>query len=173
MRMAFLPECALNGSPARVGRGGLVKLPATIAARLARTLLLMVLAALGTILLVRYAPGFFSDLREMDTKYAQSAHAEQATEEPQQSAGQIALRSIAGWLRGDFGQSRQFGVPVAELVGARIRVSAALLARGLLGGWLLAICGAMPVSALGRGRTLCGLPFTLLLAAPTAALATA
>jgi peptide/nickel transport system permease protein len=91
----------------------------------------------------------------------------------QQSIRHIALHVIRGWLRGDFGQSRQFDVPVTELVGARIRVSAALLSEGVLGGWLLAICGALPVSCLGRGGLFWGLPFTILLAVPTAAMATA
>jgi hypothetical protein len=47
-----------------------VSLLSSIAKRVGRTLLLMLFAAVGTILLVRFAPGFFSDSREMDAKYA-------------------------------------------------------------------------------------------------------
>jgi peptide/nickel transport system permease protein len=54
-----------------------------------------------------------------------------------------------------------------------MRVSALLLARGILCGWLLAICAALPISGMRRGGLLLGLPFTLLLAMPTAAMATA
>ena len=56
-----------------------------IALRVARTLFLMLFAAAGTILLVRYAPGFFSDSREMDARYAQAARAEIQAEEVQKS----------------------------------------------------------------------------------------
>ncbi len=136
--------------------------------------MLMLLAATGTILLVRFAPGFFSDDREMDARYAQTARLEiQAEADQQHSLRSIAIREVKGWLHGDFGQSRQFQVPVAELVGARLRVSAILLSKGILLGWLLAICTALPISCLRKGGVVWGLPFTVLLAVPTAAMATA
>jgi peptide/nickel transport system permease protein len=59
------------------------------------------------------------------------------------------------------------------LIGARVRISAELLAKGILCGWLLAICTALPVSSLRKYKTLWGLPFTIILAIPTAAMATA
>jgi peptide/nickel transport system permease protein len=145
-----------------------------ILSRVGRTLLLMLFAAAGTILLVRFAPGYFTDYREMDTRYSQAAQSEiQAEAVQQQSAGVIAMRMVKSWLRGDLGISRQYGVPVAELIGARLRVSALLLVRGILCGWLLAICTALPISGMRKGGILWGLPFTLLLAIPTAAMATA
>lgn len=151
-----------------------MSLPMTIATRAGRTLLLLLFAAAGTILLVRFAPGFFSDSREMDARYAQAAREEiQPENNQQQSVYLIAIHEFKGWLSGDFGQSRQYGVPVAELIGARVRVSAWLLAQGILRGWLLAVCVALPVSGLRKGGVLYGLPFTLLLAVPTAAMATA
>jgi peptide/nickel transport system permease protein len=151
-----------------------MRLPLIILARVGRTLLLMLFAAAGTILLVRFAPGYFTDYREMDAKYAQAAQAEiQAEAAQQQSASLIAMRMVKGWLKGDLGESRQYGVPVAELIGARLRVSALLLVRGILWGWLLAICTALPISGMRKGGILWGLPFTLLLAIPTAAMATA
>ena len=126
-----------------------MRLPLIVLARVSRTLLLMLFAAAGTILLVRFAPGYFTDYREMDTKYAQAAQAEiQADAVQQQSPNQIAMRMVEGWLKGDLGESRQYGVPVAELIGARLRVSALLLVRGILWGWLLAICAALPISAM-------------------------
>jgi len=142
--------------------------------RAGRTLLLMLFVAAGTILLVHSAPGYFSDTREMDAKYAATARAELQTEDPQQqSLRWIAVHEVDGWLHGDFGLSRQYEVPVAELIRPRIQVSAWLLTRGILYGWLLAFCAALPISAMRRGGYLLGLPFTLLLATPVAALATA
>jgi peptide/nickel transport system permease protein len=151
-----------------------MRLPMIILARVGRTLLLMLFAAAGTILLVRFAPGYFTDYREMDAKYAQAAQAEiQAEAVQQQPIGLIAMRMVKSWLKGDLGESRQYRVPVAELIGARLRVSALLLARGIFWGWLLAICTALPISGMRKGGILWGLPFTLLLAIPTAAMATA
>lgn len=145
----------------------------TIVTRAGRTLLLMLFAAGGTILLVRFAPGFFSDSREMDARYAQAARLEmQAEDIQQQPVNRIAIREVKSWLKGDFGQSREYHVPVAELIGARVRVSALLLAQGICCGWLIAISAALPVSSLRKGGTLLGLPFTILLAVPTAAMAT-
>ena len=151
-----------------------MSLPITIAKRAGRTLLLLLFAAGGTILLVRFAPGFFSDTREMDAEYAQAAQAEiQEENSQQQFVRQIVKQEVKSWLKGDFGQSRQYHVPVAQLIGARVRVSASLLAQGIFLGWLLAICAALPISALQKGAVLWRLPFTLLLSIPTAAMATA
>ncbi len=148
--------------------------PVTIAMRAGRTLLLILCAAAGTTLLVRFAPGFFSDSREMDAKYAPAAQDEMDAEHSQhQTVSQIAIEEARNFLAGGFGMSRQYRVPVAELIGARIPLSALLLARGIIGGWLLAICAALPVSSLRKGGVLCSLPFTVLLAIPTAAMATA
>lgn len=145
-----------------------------IAARAGRTLLLVLCAAGGTILLVRFAPGFFSDDREMDARYAQVARSEIGAEMDQQrSLRQIAIREVKGWAKGDFGESRQFHTPVADLVSARLRVSGLLLAQGLGFGWLLALSTALPVSCFRKGGFVLGLPFTILLSVPTAAMATA
>jgi peptide/nickel transport system permease protein len=133
----------------------------------------MSMAAVGTILLVRFAPGFFSDAREMDARYAQAARSELMADDLQHSAAGIVRQELEGWLHGNLGQSREFDVPVAELMAGRIRVSALLLLQGIAGGWLLAICGALPVSMARRGGLVLSLPFTILLAVPTAAMATA
>jgi len=135
-----------------------------IAARVGRTVLLMLIAAAGTVLLVRFAPGYFSDDREMDARYAQVARSEIGAEiDRERSVRQIAIREARGWLKGDFGESRQFHTPVADLVAARVRVS----------GLLLALSTVVPVSCLRRGGFLLGLPFTILLALPVTAMATA
>ena len=91
-----------------------MSLPITIAKRVGRTLLLLLFAAGGTILLVRFAPGFFSDTREMDAKYAQAAQAEiQEENSQQQSVELIAIHEVRSWLSGDFGLSRQYHVGCA------------------------------------------------------------
>jgi peptide/nickel transport system permease protein len=149
-----------------------VNIVSAIAIRVARTVLLVFVAAVGTVLLVRFAPGFFSDSREMDAKYAEAARAEiQANR--QQSVYKIAVEEARGWFKGEFGTSRQYNVPVSGLIADRAPVSASLLAKGILLGWLLAACAALPISGLRGGRLLWSLPFTCLLAVPVAAMATA
>jgi peptide/nickel transport system permease protein len=161
-------------TPGPIWHRVIVGLSLKMAARAGRMLFLILFAAAGTILLVRFAPGFFSDYREMDERYAKAAQAEiQTYTDQQRSVGQIAVREVRGWVNGDFGESRQFQIPVADLVGARLRGSSTLLASGIVYGWLLAACAALPASSTRRGRALWGLPFTILLSVPTAAMATA
>jgi peptide/nickel transport system permease protein len=145
-----------------------------ITARLGRVLLLILFASAGTILLVRFAPGFFSDYREMDERYAKAAQSEiRADTDQQRSVLQTTVREVRGVLKGDFGESRQYHIPVAGLVGARLRVSGMLLALGIVYGWLLAACAALPASSTNKSKSIWGLPFTILLSVPTAAMATA
>jgi peptide/nickel transport system permease protein len=141
--------------------------------KVGRTAALLFLAAMGTILFVRLAPGYFDDVREMDAKYAQGERAELNAEQMgQASVWATAFHSLGGLLRGDLGESRQYEIPVSNLIRQRIQVTASLLAHGIAYGWLLAFCAALPLSAVRKGSTLLGAPFTLLLAIPTGALAT-
>jgi len=139
--------------------------------QLGRGVVLLGLVAAGTILLMRFAPGYFTDAREMDAKYASSARAELGAEHAR-SVGSVATEAVRGWMHGDLGTSRQYEVPVTTLLGPRLRVTAWLLVRGLFFGWLIAICAALPLSALRSGAAVLGVPFTLLLAVPTGAMAT-
>ncbi len=142
--------------------------------RVARSILLMIFAASGTILLVRWAPGFFSDPREMDARYAAMVQADVESQSSQpQSVSKLLTQESKNWFKGDLGESRQYHVPVRELVGSRVLLSALLLAKGIGLGWLLSIATALPVSGFTRRGILWGLPFTALLAIPTAAMATA
>jgi peptide/nickel transport system permease protein len=146
--------------------------PLALLRRLGRTVLLLVLVAAGTILLMRFAPGYFSDAREMDAKYGESGRSELNVERVERgSLGAIAKTTLGGWMHGDLGRSRQYDVPVRELIGPRLGVTALLLARGVAYGWLLALGAALLLSAVRRGGLLAS-PFTLLLAVPTGAMAT-
>jgi peptide/nickel transport system permease protein len=141
--------------------------------RLGRMVLLLALVAGGTITLMRFAPGYFTDVREMDTRYAQGARSALEVEQARRgSIRAITTSMFGGWLHGDLGLSRQYDIPVAELIRPRLRVTALLLARGIICGWVLAFCVALPLSVTRSYTTLLGAPFTLLLAVPTGALAT-
>lgn len=152
-----------------------MSLAAAFAERLGRVLLLLILVAAGTIALIRFAPGYFSDVREMDARYAERARSELRTEQLKQgSFSAIARITFGGWLKGDFGRSRQYDAPVSELIRPRLAVSISLLAHGIINGWLLAFLAALFVSASRKhaARTILSVPFTLLLAVPTGAMAT-
>jgi peptide/nickel transport system permease protein len=145
-------------------------LPLRLLRRLARTFALLILVALGTLLLLRFAPGYSADERELDPRYATSARAEL---QQQASLPTLLRTTLAGWRNGSLGQSRQYQTPVRDLLRPRLAVTASLLLRGIAAGWLLALAAAIPLSALRRGHTLLAAPFTLLLAIPAAVLATA
>ncbi len=138
-----------------------------------RIVVMVLLVAFGTILLMRCAPGYYSDIREMDAQHAEVARTSlQAEQLHGGSVLAIARSAFGGWLHGDLGRSRQYGVPVRELIQPRLKVSGALLGRGVLFGWVVALCAALPLSTLRRWSGILGVPFSLLLAVPVGAMAT-
>lgn len=140
---------------------------------LGRTLAIVLLVLAGSTALVRFAPGYLSDAREMDARYGDAARAELSQEAAQsRSLSQMLRSEVGGWLRGNAGLSRNFGVPVWELIRPRLAVSGILLLRSLTLAWILAICVSLVASAGRKPSWLWRLPATLLLAVPTAAMAT-
>ena len=141
--------------------------------RLGRAFLLLVLVMAGTILLVRVAPGYFVEASEMDSIHGESARARES--QAQLREGSV-LKSVGhtavALMHGDLGDSRQYGLPVSTLLRPRLAVTGRLLASGILAGWLLAIAGATLATSGRRQRVLPGALFTVLLAIPTAAMAT-
>jgi peptide/nickel transport system permease protein len=140
---------------------------------LARALALVLLVMIGSTLLVRLAPGYLSDARELDARFGNIARAELAQESAQSgSLAQMLAREMQGWLRADSGVSRQFGVPVRDLIRPRLPVTGGLLLRSLLLGWALALGAALLAVTRRKSGMLWQAPATLLLAIPTAAMAT-
>ncbi|HEY0786785.1 MAG TPA: ABC transporter permease subunit [Acidobacteriaceae bacterium] len=143
--------------------------------QLGRTCLLVLLVAAGTLALVRYAPGYFSDPREMDAEHAATIRAEiDARRETDSSSRAMAVRIVQGWLHGQLGTSRQYQVPVGELIRPRLGVTARLVAGGLAFGWLAAVALAVPLSMRlnSAGEAAIAAGSALLLAIPVGALAT-
>ena len=144
--------------------------------RLARLTSLVLLAALGTILLMRFSPGYFADSREMDSQYANTAREALHRQQNQQNEVFALTRSLLnGWLQADFGRSRQYDLPVTELIEPRLRVTGRLLFFGVACGWLIAFALALPLSARRskRGEAFIAGPTALLLSVPIGAMATA
>lgn len=150
-----------------------MKAAARLLRRLARAFVVVALVVIGTTFLVRSAPGYLSDAREMDARYGNAARAELSAEAAKSgSLKQLLQTEITGWTHGDLGISRQYEVPVAELIAPRLAVTGSLLLRSIVAAWLLALCAALVSSAGRRPSLLWQSPSTLLLAVPTAAMAT-
>jgi peptide/nickel transport system permease protein len=146
---------------------------AGILRRFARTLVIVVMVVVGSTILVRFAPGYLSDAREMDSRYGNAARVELAAEAARSATlTQMLSIEFGGWTHGNFGVSRQYDVPVVELIVPRLAVTGGLLLRSIVFAWTLALCAAL-VSSAGRNPSLLWQsPSTLLLAVPTAAMAT-
>jgi peptide/nickel transport system permease protein len=141
--------------------------------RFTRTLAIVVLVAVGSTILVRFAPGYLSDAREMDSRYGDAARVELSAEAARSgSLRQMLATEVDGWTRGDLGLSRQYDVPVLELILPRLAVTAGLLLRAIVFAWTLSLSAALVSSAARNPSLLWQAPVTLLLAVPTAAMAT-
>ena len=144
--------------------------------RLLRIVSLILLSALGTILLMRFAPGYFADAREMDSNYAATARALLQKQQNQQGNPLQLANALLGRLaHGDLGRSRQYDIPVLELIRPRLAITAMLLLKGVACGWLFACALALPLSARRgvRGEPWIASVTALLVSVPIGAMATA
>jgi peptide/nickel transport system permease protein len=97
--------------------------------RLLRVASLVLLAVLGTMALLRFAPGYFTDTREMDAEHASIVRQQlQSQQQREGSFAAMATAQLRSWMHGDLGRSRQFDAPVSTLLHDRIRTTARLLA---------------------------------------------
>jgi peptide/nickel transport system permease protein len=143
--------------------------------RFGRLFSLILLAVVGTSVLMYCSPGYFSDAREMDAAHASSARSDLAAlQSEQRSLSSLLASQFHAWAQGDLGQSRQYGVPVSLLVRERAGRSVRILATGVLTGWMIAALAAIPVSVVQRTatETLVAIVTALLLALPVGVLAT-
>ena len=145
------------------------------AVRLARVLSLVLLAAIGSTMLMRIAPGYFTEDRELDAAHAEVARAELSSLQHAQGSLPALLGSqLNGWAHGDLGRSRQYAVPVIDLVRERSATTARLLFYGIGTGWCFAVTFALLLS--GRrgeqGELALAGSTALLLAVPVGVLAT-
>lgn len=144
-----------------------------VVSRLIRTLSIVALVAVGSTILVRFAPGYLSDAREMDARYRTTTQAELSLEAAHSSSlVQMLTQEFRGWVHGDFGISRQYEVPVAEMILPRLAVTGSLIFRATILAWTLALGASLLSSVRRKPSLLWNGPATLLLAVPTAAMAT-
>src|SRR5579864_8755148 len=110
-------------------------------ARHASTILITVL--LGGLLgatLLRFAPGFGVDERELDPRLiSDTVRALRESRATERNVLAFYARYLGGLFRGDLGVSRSLQRPVAELLAERIPVTLRLVGFGLLAGWCLGL----------------------------------
>lgn len=117
---------------------------AVLLRQLRRILLTVLLGGLLGATLVRLAPGFGVDERELDTRL--SAESQQAIRAEHARDNDIAVfyfRYLTGLLQGDFGFSRSLNRPVSELLAQRLPLTLASLGYGVAGGVSLGLALAL------------------------------
>jgi peptide/nickel transport system permease protein len=111
----------------------------------ASALLTLLIAGFLGATLIRFGPGYETDERAMDARYSDSTAFAISRENARDSnVFQFYGRYLKAAIHGDFGISRSFERPVAELIQSRARVTLQLIAEGLLFGGLagLVLAGA-------------------------------
>src|SRR5271156_5621951 len=117
--------------------------------RLALTILL---GGLLGATLVRLAPGFGVDERELDTRLnTQSIEVLRQSHSSQRNILGYYRGYLAGLFRGDLGVSTSLDRPVAELFAERLPATLRSVTVGVIGGWLFGFFLALP-SAMFRWR---------------------
>jgi peptide/nickel transport system permease protein len=123
-----------------------------IALRAGYGLLLVLLTGLVASVLIRLAPGYGVDERELGSS-ASTATIERIRAEHQHDPGAIRayIHYVSGFARGDWGDSESLNRPVKELVRERLGVTARIVATGLAEALLLSMFVASLVT-LWRNR---------------------
>ena len=120
---------------------------------LLRLALTILLGGLLGATLVRFAPGFGVDERELDSRLStQSIHVLRQSQASQRDILGYYRAYLQGLFRGDLGVSTSLGRPVARLFAERLPATLRNVAVGVAAGWLFGFFLALPM-ALSRRRS--------------------
>jgi peptide/nickel transport system permease protein len=118
--------------------------------RLLCLILTVLLAAIGGAALIRLAPGFGMDERQLDSRLTDdSIRALQAENSGDTNLARYFLRYLAGLCRGELGRSISFSMPVRDLIAERLGLTLKSVAAGAAAAWTIA---AALVLATGLAR---------------------
>lgn len=110
-------------------------MPALVLGQLRRILLTVLIGGLLGATLVRLAPGFDVDERELDSRRsAQSQQFIRAERARDNNIAAFYLRYLTGLAHGDLGFSRSLNRPVSELLAQRLPLTMVSIAAGVAGG---------------------------------------
>jgi peptide/nickel transport system permease protein len=109
---------------------------------------LVLLAGLGSAILVRFSPGALVDERELDSRASTETLAAIRTERAaQNSIGSGLLRYFSGALHGNLGKSQSLNTPIADLLRANAPATLRRLGVGLAIAWAFGLGLAIPVAS--------------------------
>jgi peptide/nickel transport system permease protein len=120
--------------------------------RLLCLLLTVLLAAIGGAALIRLAPGFGMDERQLDTRLSDgSIRSLQAESAGETNLARYFLQYVGGLCRGELGRSVSFSMPVRDLITERLGLTLRSAAVGAGGAWAIAAALVM-IAGLARKR---------------------
>jgi peptide/nickel transport system permease protein len=112
--------------------------------RLLTIMAVVLLAGLACASMVRFAPGFEVDERELDPHLsAESIAAIRAQHDNQRSVAHFYFSYMAGLLHGDLGEARTFSQPISRLLKDRAPTTAQNLGYGLALAWSVALAATL------------------------------
>ena len=125
---------------------------------ISRLILIVAIAGLLAATMLRFAPGFDADERQLDPRLDRaSVEALRSEHASERNVASYYLNYLRNAVHGDFGKSRSLAVPVADLIRQRAPVTLRLMGIGLVLAWLSALALAVPVvlwkSAVFRNAT--------------------
>lgn len=110
-----------------------------------RALLIVLLAAVASALLARYAPGALVDERELNPKLSEDSLRQiRAAQAENQSLGRNFKRYLQAVAKGDLGYSSSNGAPIAALIRDRAPATLREIGFGLAAAWLAGFAFAIP-----------------------------
>ena len=141
-----------------------------------RPLVLLLLIEGATLLMVRMAPGYFTDPSALDPRLSEHAIAQMQADRAAANPMAESVKEDVALLAGKLGDSRYYHVSVGSLIGPRWPVTMKLLAGGLGLGWIAALILSVPtVLARTRGQnrfaSMLAVPAVVLIAVPAGAMA--
>jgi peptide/nickel transport system permease protein len=114
--------------------------------------LLVLLAAIGSAVLVRLSPGALVDDRELDRRLSPATLAALRSQRAREnSLGSGFFRYLGNAVRGDLGKSQTYSVPIAHLLLQNAPATVRRIGTGLAGAWLLGLWLAIAVAGLRQG----------------------
>jgi peptide/nickel transport system permease protein len=117
--------------------------------RLATIVLVVLVAGILCTTLVRFAPGFGSDERQLDARLSnESVAGLRSQHDAERNVAKFYVTYLAGLMRGDFGSSHLFSQPISQLLKDRVPVTVRSIGLGLAMAWLVALACALCATAM-------------------------